>query len=450
MQFVLRQQNDTSNPTLARVYGPDQSTRGRVVLFDRVGDRTTGILLLSQGGKYGCDGINEYHYNGTLVAEFEVGHEGDEAYRNWKFHPGTRSTGYDDPVQGRPVFFPTLDFTFSEQCYLEFKLPASISPAEGEIPDGSEVFMRGLRVMHYDLVDDQLEETAAAISSNNALIGLDVLREVGQLPLSRFQRWAQSWKDYEDRCNALIDWDKGDDHGGVVETLRYEANCVFPNSLNYKAAFQAIVDRSPGVRWQDVNGGIRILPDPDRDPIHTFNPYNILKKGVTLTPPDPDSLYNYFIFLFRDIDDLDPDTGQLLYRQRKVEVDLASLRDANGGILNQLGPIDLGGGPMHQSLAERIAWYTARNITAINAERDMPVDTMIFPTRFEIKGQMDSFHVAKSDYVEIADHYMVGLQTPLCVVNKETTHPKRGERSFSVQLTARDCYRDTDHTEIVI
>lgn len=444
MQFVLREQNDTNNPTLARVYGPDQSTRGRVVLFDRVGDRTKFILLLSTGGRYGCDGINEYHYEGTLLEEYNGGD------RQWRFHPGTRSTGYDDPDQGRPEFFPDLDFTFSEQTYLEVNLPASLSPAVDEVPNGSEVFMRGLRVMHYDLVDDQLEETAPAVSANNALNGLDVLREVGQLPLSRFQPWAQSWKDYEARCNVLIDWDKGATNGGVVEIPRFEANCVFPNSLSYRAAFQTIVDRSPGVRWFDANGGIGILPDPDRDPVHTFNPYNLLRKGVSLTPPDPDSLYNYFIFLFRDIDDVDADTGQLLYRQRKVEVDLASLRDANGGILNQLGPIDLGGGPMHQSLAERIAWYTVRNITAINAERDMPVDEMIFPGRFEIKGQMDSFHVTKSDYVEIAEHYMVGLQTPLCLVNKEVTHPKRGERTFAVQLTARDCYRDTDHTEIVI
>lgn len=446
MEFVLRQENDSSNPTLARPYGPAQSTRGRVMLFDRDGARTKFILLLAQGGRYGCDGINEYHYDGTLIPEFVAGHSGDEAFRNWKFHPGTRSLGYGDAVQGRPTFFPTLNETLSGKCYIEVKLPADVSPDVDVLPDGSEVFIRGLKVMHYDLVDGFLEETAPAISANNALVGLDILREVGKLPLSRFQRWAQSWKDYEARSDELIDWNKGVAHGGVVSIPRYQANVVFPNSLSYIASFQTVVDRSPGVMWQDVNGGIRILPDPDRDPVHTFNSFNILRKGVTLTPRDPDTLYNYFLFLFRDIDDVDTGTGQLLYRQRKVEVDLAALRDANDGILNQLGPIDLGGGPMHQSLAERIAWYTVRNITAINAARDMTA-APILPVQFDVKGQMDSLHVAKSDYAEISDHYMVGLETPLCRVNKEITHPKKGERSFGVQLTARDAYRDTDHTE---
>jgi hypothetical protein len=447
MPFVFRQEGDTTNPTLARVYGPDQSTRGRVMLWEREGDRHKFILFLAQGGEYGCDGINEYHYNGILIPEFTAGHDGDEDFRNWKFHPGTRSTGYDDPLQGRPAFFPELNKTYSFKCYLEVKLPAEHSPDVDAVPDGSEVFMRGLRVMHYDLVDDLLEETTPAISANNALVGLDILRHVGKLPLSRFQRWAQSWKDYEARCDELIEWDKGADHGGLVEIPRFEANVAFAGSLSYVAGFQTVIDRSPGVYWQDVNGGIRILPDPDRDPVHTFNSFNIVRKGLVLTPPDPDTLFNYFLFLYRDIDDVDLDTGQLLYRQRPIEVDLSTLRDANEGILNQFGPFDLGGGPMHKSLAERIAWYIVRNLTAINAERDM-TDDPIFPTQFEVKGQMDSFHLAKADYAEISDHYIVGLQTPLCRVLKEVTHPKRGERSFTLQTTSRTAYRDIDHTPI--
>ena len=444
MQFVLRGENDQNNPTLARAYG-HQSTAGRVVLFDREGDRTKYILALSQGGKYGCDGIDEFHYNGFTVPQFEAGHAGDEVYRNWKFHPGTKSLGYTDPLQGRPVFFPDIEFTFSGICYLEVKLPSAQSPAEGESPDGSEVFMRGLKVMVYELVDGLLQETDPAFSANNAWVALDVLREVAKLSLSRMQKWAQSWMDYAARCDGLILWDQGSDAGGVVEIPRYEAGVVFPNSLSPVAAFQTVIDRSPGVDWQDVNGGIRILPNPDRDLVHSFNSFNILKKGVTLTPPDPSNVFNYFLFLFRDIDDVDPGTSQLLYRQRKVEVDFPALRDANGGKLRRYGPVDLGGGPMHQSLAERIAWYTARQVTAINAVRDM-TEEPISPLQFEVKGQMDSLHLAKADYCEITDHYMVGIATPLCKVRREVTHAKRGERTFNVQLTARDCYRDTDHT----
>lgn len=446
--FVLRQDGDENNPTLARVYGPNQSTRGRVVLWERDGDRTKFVLLLANGGRYGCDGINEYHYEGALIPEFEAGHDGDEAFRHWKFYPGTRSLGFSDPVQGRPWCFPDSDDTFSGKCYLAVKLPAEFSPAADKVPDGSEVFMRGLKVMHYDLIEGQLEETAPAISSNNALVGLDIWREVRGLPLSRFQPWASTWKDYEARCDGLIAWDKGEDYGGVVDIPRFEANCVFSSSTSPRAAFQTVIDRSPGVKWFDANGGIGILPDYDRDPVHSFNPYNILKKGLTLTPPDPSALYNFYMILFRDLDDVSTDeetAGQLLYRQNNVPIDLSNLRDSIGGRLRAY-TLNLGGGPMHRSLAERIGWWTVRNMTAINAVPDILADDIIYPIRFAVKGQMDSLQVTQGDHIEIRDHYMVKLRTPLCNVKTEVTHPKRGERSFMVELTARNAYRDTDHT----
>lgn len=445
IQDVFRSENDTTNPALARVYGPAQSTTGRVRLFDRDGDRTKFILFLAQGGRYGCDGLNEYHYKGFLVPEFEEGHDGDEAFRNWKFYPGLVSRGFTDPVQGRPVFFDELDETFSGKCYLSVKLPASLSPAEGELPNESEVFLRGLRVMRYELEAGLLQETTPACTDNNAWVGMDVLREVRGLPLSRLQPWAQTWIDYEARSDGLIEWDKGTEAGGIIKIPRFEANCVFPNSLSPIAAFQTVIDRSPGTRWFDANGGIGILPDPDRASVHEFNSFNVLKKGVTMTPPDLSSLYNYFLGVFRDRDSVDPDTGQLLYAYDKAEVDLAGLRDAAGGGLRVFRD-DLGGGPMRRSLAERIMWYQARRLTAVNAHRDMIADEVIYPVQFEVKGQMDSFHVAKFDYATIADHYLVGLQAPLCEVLKETTHPKRGERTFSLQLTATDVYRDTDHS----
>jgi hypothetical protein len=189
-QFVLRSDGDETNPTLARVYGPNQSTRGRVDVWERDGDRTKAVVLLCNGGRYGCDGINELHFQGFNIPEFETGHDGDEAFRNWKFYPGTRSLGYDDPIQGRSWCFPDLDETYSFICHVDVKIPVDLSPeAEeaDEVPTEFEIFMRGLKVMHYDLVDGLLEETAPALSENPAWVGLDLWREAGHLPLSRLQ-----------------------------------------------------------------------------------------------------------------------------------------------------------------------------------------------------------------------------------------------------------------------
>jgi hypothetical protein len=446
-QFVLRSDGDETNPTLARVYGPNQSTRGRVDVWERDGDRTKAVVLLCNGGRYGCDGINELHFQGFNIPEFEPGHDGDEAFRNWKFYPGTRSLGYDDPIQGRSWCFPALDETYSFICHVDVKIPADLSPGADEVPTEFEIFMRGLKVMRYDLVEGQLEETTPALSENPAWVGLDIWREVDHLPLSRFQPHAPSWKQFQEVSDILLSWDMGGDFG-VVDIPQYQANCVFSSSSSPRAAFQTVIDRCPGVKWFDADGGIGILPSYDRDPVHPFNPFNILRKGVTLTPPDPSQLYSNFLFLYRDIDDVstDPATlGQLLYRQNKVEIDLYNLRDSLGG-RPRTYTVNLGGGPLHQSQVERLGWWTVRNMTAINAVPNILADNIIYPTRFNVKGQMDSFHVTQGDHVEIRDHHMVGLGTPLCNVKTEVTHGKRGERTFAVQLTARDAYRPTDHT----
>jgi hypothetical protein len=66
-----------------------QNTAGRLVYWSFESSRTYFIVLLCDGGKYGCDGLEFFRYNGDAVPEFDAGHEDDELYRNWRFHPGT-------------------------------------------------------------------------------------------------------------------------------------------------------------------------------------------------------------------------------------------------------------------------------------------------------------------------------------------------------------------------
>jgi hypothetical protein len=365
----------------------------------------------------------------------------------WKFHPGTRSTGYSDPLQGRPTFFPNIDFCFSEICYLEVFLPDNLSPEDPEeAPTGLEVFMRGLKVMQYALVSSRLEETTAAFSANNALVSLDLLREVGKIPLLRFQPWASDWIDYKTRCDATISWDKGPDAGGTVSIARFDAHVAFGQSQDPFSCLDAILLRSPGVVIQDVNGGLRPLITPDRDPVHTFLwdptqsalPTNVVRRGLTITPRDPAEIYNFYIFSYRDLDDP-------LYKEKFITIDREDLRDAADGALNQLGPIALPG-VMRQSLAERIGWYMSRTLSGwIDGS-----GAQIYPVPFEIKGQKDSYHVAKGDNVELA-HEIIEIREPaplLCRVFTEETLPNKGEKVFTIQLTARDLYRDTDHSQV--
>lgn len=436
--FVLRSADSTgNNPTLARPYGK-QSTKGLVCYMERDGNRTKFILLLCQGGKYGCDGIDKFLYDG-----FEI----DPSF--YVFHPGTLSTGYSDPDQGRPTFFPNLNFTFSGICYLEVFLPTERSPSEENataVPDGSEVFLRGLKVMRYSIVSGQLQETTASYSPNPILISMDVLREVGLIPLTRFQVHAQTWKDGIDRCDATISWNKGADHGGTVSIPRFEAHIAFSQTIDPFSAFNQILALCPGMKWQDVNGGLKLLPTLDRAPVHTFlydptqsvTPTNIRRQGLSITPRDPSVLYNFYIISYRDLDDPN-------YRLKYVYIDYPELRDAIGGTLVQAPTISLG--VMSQSQAERIGWYTARTLTGWYDDDGV----LIYAAQFEVKGWPDSYHVAKSDNVNLAHDIMeIREGAPLlCNVLKETFESRAGERSFTIQLTDRTrLYKDTDHTPV--
>lgn len=437
IQYALRKKGDLTNPSLAWPFGK-QSTFGTLVLWEQVGARKKFLLYLSSGGNmftggtYGCDGIDKFYQGGGQIPEFDAV-SGD---RNWRFHPGTRSTGYGDPVQGRPEFFPTLDFTFSDRTYLEGILPEETSGPEGEPPSDFEVFMRGLKVMTYD-VDGlgRLRETGPAFSANNSDVGIYILREGARLPLTRFQRWAQTWRDYWLHCDAELSWDSGPTYG-VVNVKRYDAHTVFTAGVDPMTAFRATILRSPGCKDQDVNSGLKMLVGPDRDPVDTliYDPdtpgveSNIVKFGLSGTPRDPFKIPNFYIYSYRDL--MDP-----LYKVRYVVVDYGELRDAADGILNQVGPLDLGG-VMTGSLAQRISRCLAR------LQSESPFDKS-----FTVTTQFSTSRVAKNDYVNLV-HKMLRntAATPkLARVTKETFEPNRGERKLTVQLTADDYYRDTDH-----
>lgn len=434
MAFSLREINTTTNPTLARPYGK-QSTKGLMCYFERDGERVKFILLLCQGGKYGCDGIDKLMYNG-----FEVD-PGD-----YVFHPGTLSTGYDDTDQGRPTFFPNLNFTFSGICYVEVFLQVAQSPTDANAtPDGSEVFMRCLKVMQYEMSSGQIQETTAAFSYNPILELMDMLREVGQISFERFQVNPQSWLDGIDRCGATISWDKGTDHGGTVSIARFEGHIAFAQSIDPFSAANQILALCPGMKLQDVNGGLTLLPTLDRDAVHTltFDPSqtavstNIVRRGLSFVPRDPSVLYNFYIIGYRDLDDP-------LYAQKYVYVDYKELRDSIGGALVQAPTIQLG--VMRQSQAERIGWYVARSLTGWYDDDNI----LRFPAQIEVTGQNDSYKVAKCDNVFVSHRTMgTTVGAPMfCAVLKETFEPNAGERKFTVQLTARDLYRDTDHTQV--
>ena len=302
MPFVLRQEDDTDNPTLAVPYGK-QITAGKLVYYIKDG-RMKCILILGQGE---MDGIDQLYYNGALVPEFADAGSTD---RNWKFHPGTITTqpspfldivsvsgttvtlnssalagatevalaagvapesspfpagvtqhqklyvvgasgnnitlsltpggpaiswttstylttnvrlyeanaGFFDPIQGRPEFFPTVDFTLSGIAYVEVNLPAEMSESEDE-PTQFKIYVRGKRVQNYTdtgmLADAlgvaynpmALPAQTKFMSANNALVALDIILNYMKVSKTRID-WP-SFVKYRDHCDEQIAWNSG-------------------------------------------------------------------------------------------------------------------------------------------------------------------------------------------------------------------------------------------------
>jgi hypothetical protein len=286
MPFVGRRTKDESNPRLPDAWGVQQ-TRGRLFYWFFTGGRTYFIVLFCRGGKYGCDGINFFRYNGTAVPEFEAGHEGDEDYRNWRMHPGTitkqivvknftasnstdtftsaahgynnddpvrirslggvlpaglaanglyyiinkttntfqlsetlagsainitddgsgtlkvwkADAGFDDPLQGKPQFFPGLDLTFSNIFYIEGALPTALSADEE--PNGFQFGLRCRKVADYDADGNYLGNN---FSANNARVYSDILFNDLKKDTSRLD--FVSWFAFKEKCDKMV-WDRG-------------------------------------------------------------------------------------------------------------------------------------------------------------------------------------------------------------------------------------------------
>ncbi len=118
------------------------------------------------------------------------------------------NTFYFDPEQGKPQFFPAINFTFAGLTYIEMMLPTELSTGEDE-PTNIKVVMAGKLVYDID-VDGRYIKMLPTFTEkpNNALVVVDALRFDQQLPITRLGNTFVDWKD---RCEEKIPWIGGID-----------------------------------------------------------------------------------------------------------------------------------------------------------------------------------------------------------------------------------------------
>jgi hypothetical protein len=260
------------------------------------------------------------------------------------------------------------------------------------------------------------------------------------------------------------------------QVARYTGHAAYVQATNAADAYEAQFLRAPEMRWQDVNGKIEVLDITDVTPVHTFhydstilwfkssiefpatgdptktyldeqarkiykwnatyyqelagvNPYsNIWDEGVSVEPRQLETLFNYYRLSFRD--ESDP-----LLQRKYAFVDREALRVQAANTLVAT-PV-LHQGVMTQSLAERMG----HTFAALQSD---------LPFKFNVEAPIDSYHVAKGDFVELVDASLATdlLHPILCMVMSEKLHMRRGEiesRQFELQLITNDFYSDTAH-----
>lgn len=194
MPFVLRQPGDETNPTLALPYGEKHLSTGLLTWYEKQGNRTKFISLLSTGQ---LGGMYEVRYGGQTLAEFD-----SLGNRQWRFHDGRQSNGFDDAEQGRPLFFPNLDFAFSNKSYVEVLLPPELS--EDEEPNRAQFIVKGLLINRYDAAGAVVDRGAYGLPS---LMSADIwLARYGAAP-ARLD--FGSLAAFTEECEELIEWATG-------------------------------------------------------------------------------------------------------------------------------------------------------------------------------------------------------------------------------------------------
>jgi hypothetical protein len=466
-------------------------TAGSTVAYarDTRSNRIKLISLLSEGV---CDsqvvgGLEKavtVYYAGEEIPEFDSNNQ-----RNWKYHPGQLSAGFDDPVQGAPYFWqppwdPTLQFTFSGSAYLELLLPEAFSEGEEE-PTRLKVYYRTLQVPDYDQFGNWQGDS---YSSNLARVALDLLLRRMGLPERRIN-WA-SWYEFRQRCGELIPWNPGpggrtatvDVNGSVLTwksgrrfesfwtgtvfvagqgyqiqsvdsdtqiTLtaappaaqdvnfrwgyveRFQANVAFSN-VPAGEAFVYLMALAPGCTWQDVNGQIRFITTPVRRPVHHFrfdtesvNPSNIVADTVTFSRIRQEERPTLLRVKFRNLDDL-----------YLAEKEISEIRDTGAGFERGV-PEPLNWGVMTESQAQR-------------ALRTLMVENHDLDVLATLHGQGDSYRVARGDVVELSFESLgVRESAPLQMLVREETFQSTAtgedERVFKLQLYDPEFYSDELH-----
>lgn len=180
--MVLMENNkDGQNAYIVVAYGR-HIVRGRCPLFDVSGNIVTLLQILGEGE---WEAVESIFYDGLPI---------DLAL--CKFHPGTLSTGDNDPIQGVDEFFSSAR-PYSGTTYVRVPLPAGIGDAKNL--DGFVAIARTAKVADYDASGNQI---GFGYSANPARVAADLIVNRSKLSKSVID-WV-SWVAWRNYCDDVL------------------------------------------------------------------------------------------------------------------------------------------------------------------------------------------------------------------------------------------------------
>lgn len=155
--------------------------------FDNLTITKATTIPIEPGPTVTSDAVEAVYYAGRLIT-------------TWHYHPGTFSTGANDPVQGIDPFFPD-GITYSGTAYIAIQLPVGV--ADDADPSKVAIVLKTSCIADYDETGTM---TGISYSANPARVKADMLKRRGLHTLINWDSFVQA----RDWYDGLLDWEAGD------------------------------------------------------------------------------------------------------------------------------------------------------------------------------------------------------------------------------------------------
>lgn len=257
--------------------------------------------LLGDGGRNGWEAAHKVWFGGNLLTVAPNSSTTDAGY--YRFHPGTKSTGVADTVQGVDPWFPT-GLAYNGRAYLAARNSEDLS-----VEDAPQKAIGIYKCLKCENWDDQGNPSGTYEFTVNPArhiaeeLTLGYMRSGYTLAQAQARvrariNW-QSWVRFRDMCDATISWNDGTSTRSVA---RFVSNIAIAGEIR-EADLLDTVCALAGVTWQDDGGVIRFLLPTDEEVVAEFSPENMVLNSFEWTPIDGQVRPNTLIARFRNLDD---------------------------------------------------------------------------------------------------------------------------------------------------